>query len=77
MQQDREIGKMTLITGEPAMTIRPRHLSPEEHFDELLDQAGRESFPASDPPAVTPMRGPVALAPDTSPHEDAQSMQSL
>ncbi|MBB5503307.1 hypothetical protein [Paraburkholderia sp. MM5384-R2] len=31
-----------------------------KHIEDLIDEAGEESFPASDPPAVSPLRGPVA-----------------
>ena len=51
------------------MTIPSDPSSPAEHIDELLDEAGWESFPASDPPAVTPMRGPIAAANDTRPRD--------
>ncbi|WP_433706598.1 hypothetical protein [Paraburkholderia sacchari] len=31
-----------------------------DHLEALIDEAGAESFPASDPPAVHPERSPVS-----------------
>jgi hypothetical protein len=33
-----------------------------DHIESLIDEAGAESFPASDPPAVHPEHGPVATS---------------
>lgn len=33
--------------------------TPAKHQEELIDESVEESFPASDPPAVTPKREPV------------------
>ena len=48
-------------SGNPSVTAeQPK----PDHLDELLDEAGSESFPASDPIAVTPRRTPVVPKPD-------------
>jgi hypothetical protein len=47
---------------------KPR--TPEEakkHLDELLDEALEETFPASDPPAVTPPDDQEPRSPEASP----------
>jgi hypothetical protein len=45
------------MTGRPrklpsAATARKRTLAEKQHENELLDEALRETFPASDPPAM-------------------------
>jgi len=48
---------------------------PPKHEEELIDEAVEESFPASDPPAISPRRDPVAPKPGQPPRRDTGTPQ--
>jgi len=54
----------------PQQPPRPKPAARADHLEQLIDEAVEESFPASDPPAVTPRSEPVSPAPGAPPRRE-------
>lgn len=51
---------------------RPAKSSYQQHLDDRLDEALKETFPASDPVAVTPRRGEPPMRPEPTSRRTAR-----
>jgi hypothetical protein len=51
-------GKRRMTRARPDRDPGAEQRRESEHVDEMIDEAGRESFPASDPMAITPPHRP-------------------
>jgi hypothetical protein len=55
--------KMDCMATPPRTNPAPEYRQ-ADHIEDLIDEAGAESFPASDPPSVTPRRKPKPRSPE-------------